>query len=62
MGMVFQNFNLFPHLTVLQNITLAPMQLKLMNEEEANEKAHQLLNRVGLINKIDEYPERLSGG
>jgi len=62
MGMVFQNFNLFPHLTVLQNITLAPIQLKLMNESEARDKARYLLERVGLMGKIDEYPGRLSGG
>lgn len=62
MGMVFQNFNLFPHLTVLQNITLAPIQLKLMNESEARDKARYLLERVGLMDKIDEYPGRLSGG
>lgn len=61
MGMVFQNFNLFPHLTVLQNITLAPIQLKLMNESEARDKARYLLERVGLMDKIDEYPGRLSG-
>lgn len=62
MGMVFQNFNLFPHLTVLQNITLAPIQLKLMNESEARDKDRYLLERVGLMDKIDEYPGRLSGG
>lgn len=62
MGMVFQNFNLFPHLTVLQNITLAPIQLKLMNESEARDKARYLLERVGLMDKIDEHPGRLSGG
>ena len=62
MGMVFQNFNLFPHLTVFENITLAPMQLKLMNEREAREKAQYLLERVGLTEKINEYPGRLSGG
>ncbi len=62
MGMVFQNFNLFPHLTVLENITLAPVQLKLMTEKEADENARYLLMRVGLMDKIDEYPGRLSGG
>jgi polar amino acid transport system ATP-binding protein len=62
MGMVFQNFNLFPHLTVLENITLAPLQLKLMNQEQAREKADYLLKRVGLMDKINEYPNRLSGG
>ena len=62
MGMVFQNFNLFPHLTVLENITLAPVQLKLMNEDQAIEKAKNLLKRVDLMDKINEYPGRLSGG
>jgi ABC-type polar amino acid transport system ATPase subunit len=62
MGMVFQNFNLFPHLTVLENITLAPLQLKLMDQEQAREKADYLLKRVGLMDKINEYPGRLSGG
>lgn len=62
MGMVFQNFNLFPHLTVFENITLAPIQLKLMTQNEARDKAHYLLDRVGLMDKIDEYPGRLSGG
>ena len=62
MGMVFQNFNLFPHLTVYENITLAPTQLRLMTEKEAGENARYLLNRVGLMDKIDEYPGRLSGG
>lgn len=62
MGMVFQHFNLFPHLSVRQNITLAPIQLKKMTLDEANEKAKQLLERVGLIDKIDTYPNQLSGG
>lgn len=61
-GMVFQHFNLFPHLTVRDNITLAPTQLKLMNKEEAGEKALQLLARVGLADKADAYPGQLSGG
>lgn len=62
MGMVFQNFNLFPHLTVLENITLAPIQLKRLTVSEAQEKARYLLDRVGLMDKINEYPGRLSGG
>jgi len=62
MGMVFQNFNLFPHLTVTQNITLAPLELKLMSPAEALKKAQDLLARVGLTEKADEYPSRLSGG
>ena len=62
MGMVFQHFNLFPHKTVLQNITMAPVQLKLMSKEEAKQKAHQLLERIGLADKANEYPSRLSGG
>ena len=62
MGMVFQNFNVFPHLTVAQNITLAPKLIKGMTEAEANEMAKELLNRVGLIEKFDEMPGKLSGG
>ncbi|MGI6005110.1 MAG: amino acid ABC transporter ATP-binding protein [Christensenellales bacterium] len=62
MGMVFQQFNLFPHLTVRKNITLAPVHLKLMTEDEANERAAELLSRIGLLDKIDEHPRRLSGG
>lgn len=62
MGMVFQHFYLFPHLTVRKNLTLSPVQLKLMNPEEADTRAHELLARVGLADKIDEWPERLSGG
>ena len=62
MGMVFQHFNLFPHMTVLKNITLAPVQLGLCTEEEAREKAMVLLERVGLADKAGEYPIRLSGG
>ncbi|MCC3869398.1 amino acid ABC transporter ATP-binding protein [Terrisporobacter mayombei] len=61
-GMVFQNFNLFPHMTVLDNITLAPIKIKKLSKEEANEKAQMLLNRVGLIDKKDAYPSQLSGG
>lgn len=62
MGMVFQHFNVFPNLTVLQNITLAPVQLKLMTEEEAKVKAMELLQRIGLEEKANEYPKKLSGG
>ncbi|HPT89170.1 MAG TPA: amino acid ABC transporter ATP-binding protein [Bacilli bacterium] len=61
-GMVFQSFNLFPHLTILQNITLAPVELKLMTKEEANTKAKNLLNRIGLLDKASAYPNQLSGG
>jgi len=62
MGMVFQLFNVFPNLTVLKNITLAPVLLKKKTEQEAIEMAKELLNRVGLIDKIDEHPGKLSGG
>lgn len=62
MGMVFQHFNLFPHLTVRDNITLAPVQLGLQTPEEANAKAEQLLQRIGLPEKADTYPNMLSGG
>ena len=61
MGMVFQHFNLFPHLTVLQNITLAPVTLKLKTEEEAKAEAMQLLERIGLPDKANVYPSTLSG-
>ena len=61
-GMVFQQFNLFPHLTILKNITLAPVQLKKMTEAEANEKALALLKKVGLEDKATAYPPTLSGG
>ena len=61
-GMVFQHFNLFPHLTIKENITLAPVSLKLMTKEEADAKAMQLLQRVGLTDKADTYPAMLSGG
>ena len=61
-GMVFQQFNLFPHMTVLQNITLAPVRLKKLTKPEAADKAMELLNRVGLADKAGEYPNRLSGG
>ncbi len=62
MGMVFQHFNLFPHLTVMQNITLAPVTLKLMTKEQAEKKAMELLERIGLPEKADVYPSTLSGG
>ncbi len=62
MGMVFQHFNLFPHLTVLQNITMAPVELKLQKPEEAKENAMRLLQRIGLAEKADSYPSSLSGG
>jgi len=62
MGMVFQQFNLFPHMTVLKNMTLAPMKLLGKSKEEAEEKARALLERVGLPDRADEYPGRLSGG
>ena len=62
MGMVFQQFNVFPHLTVAENITLAPKMLKGKTDAEANEMAKELLNRVGLIEKFDEMPGNLSGG
>lgn len=61
-GMVFQQFNVFPHLTVLDNITLTPMLEKKLSKKEAEEKAYALLEQVGLIDKADEYPSRLSGG
>ena len=60
--MVFQSFNLFPHLTVIENITLAPVTLKKMTKEQAREKAGQLLKKVGLYEKGDVYPSSLSGG
>ena len=62
MGMVFQHFNLFNHLTVLDNMTLAPVHLKLMNKEEARTEALRLLERVGLADKADAFPSQLSGG
>lgn len=61
-GIVFQSFNLFPHMTVLQNITLAPVQVLGMSKTRAEEKALQLLKRIGLEHKAAEYPDRLSGG
>ncbi len=62
MGMVFQHFNLFPHRTVIQNMTLAPVKLKKMTQDEANKKALGLLKRVGLEDRADAYPIQLSGG
>ncbi len=61
-GMVFQHFNLFAHKTVIENIMMAPVELKIMSKEEAKEKGMQLLKRVGLIDKADAYPSQLSGG
>ena len=62
MGMVFQQFNLFPHLTVKENIKLAPVKLKIMSDEEEDKRALELLARVGLPDKADSYPAQLSGG
>lgn len=62
MGMVFQQFNLFPHMTVLRNMTLAPMKLKKMSKADAEAKAMELLTRVGLADRADSYPNQLSGG
>ena len=62
MGMVFQHFNLFPNMTIRRNITLAPIRTGLMTKEEANDRATQLLQRVGLEEKADAYPNQLSGG
>ena len=62
MGMVFQHFNLFPHLTVLQNITLAPVMLKKMTKDAADKKAREHLDRIVLLDKADAYPSSLSGG
>ena len=62
MGMVFQHFHLFPHLTIRGNLTLAPVKLKLMTKDEANARAEELLRKVGLFDKADSYPNMLSGG
>ncbi|MGM9878605.1 MAG: amino acid ABC transporter ATP-binding protein [Bacilli bacterium] len=61
-GMVFQSFNLFPHLTILKNLTLVPVKKKLMTEKEANKKAKELLKKFGILDKQNEYPDNLSGG
>ncbi len=62
MGMVFQHFNLFPHMTIMDNITLAPMKVKGVSKEDAEKKAIELLNRVGLADRANAYPIQLSGG
>ena len=62
MGMVFQHFNVFPNMTVGKNITMAPVLLGKKSQKEADDMAKELLKRVGLLDKIDEYPKRLSGG
>ena len=62
MGMVFQHFHLFPHLTIKKNITLSPVKLKIMTQAEADAKADELLRKVGLSDKADSYPSQLSGG
>ena len=62
LGMVFQSFNLFPHKTVLQNLTMAPMKLRHISKHEAEERALQLLKKVGLSEKVNVYPSMLSGG
>jgi polar amino acid transport system ATP-binding protein len=61
-GIVFQSFNLFPHMTVMQNIVLAPRKNRGLSKQEAEEKARELLSRIGLLDKADEFPDRLSGG
>ena len=62
MGMVFQHFNLFPHMTILQNMCIAPVQVKGVKQEDAEKKAMELLARVGLADRADAYPIQLSGG
>ncbi|MBR5459952.1 MAG: amino acid ABC transporter ATP-binding protein, partial [Clostridia bacterium] len=62
MGMVFQHFNLFPHLSIMKNITIAPVKLGLCSKEEADERANTLLKRIGLSDKANAYPSQLSGG
>ena len=61
-GIVFQSYNLFPHMTVMRNITLAPTKVLDLSAEDAKDRAHHLLDRFGLVDKADEYPDRLSGG
>ncbi len=61
-GIVFQAYNLFPHMTVLQNVTLAPRQIRKLSKHQANERAYELLERIGLRDKADSFPDRLSGG
>ena len=61
-GIVFQSFNLFPHMTVMRNVTLAPMKVLKLSTADAADRAHQLLDRFGLADKADEFPDRLSGG
>jgi polar amino acid transport system ATP-binding protein len=61
-GIVFQSFNLFPHMTVMRNVTLAPMKVLKLSASDAADRAHQLLDRFGLADKADEFPDRLSGG
>lgn len=62
MGMVFQQFNLFPHMTILENLTVAPIMLKKISKQDAEQKAMTLLNRIGLADKASDYPSKLSGG
>lgn len=62
MGMVFQQFNLFPHLNIMDNITLAPMKVKKMSKQDATDRAKELLGKVGLLDKAEAYPAQLSGG
>jgi polar amino acid transport system ATP-binding protein len=61
-GIVFQSFNLFPHMTVLQNVTLAPRQIRKLSKRQANDRAYELLDRIGMRDKADAFPDRLSGG
>lgn len=61
-GMVFQQFNLFPHMSVIDNITMAPMQIRNLNKQDAEKLAMELLDKVGLREKADNYPQQLSGG
>src|SRR4029077_7783822 len=61
-GIVFQSYNLFPHMTVLQNVTLAPRKTRGQSRNQAEARAYELLNRIGLLDKAQEFPDRLSGG